>query len=55
MMSARPGRIIREIRIDLPRPRSIESLTAPAFMAYKAELMSEMKIAHAEPAASARH
>jgi NitT/TauT family transport system ATP-binding protein len=55
MMSARPGRIIREIRIDLPRPRSIESLTAPAFMAYKAELMSEMKIAHAEPAANAGH
>ena len=53
MMSARPGRIIREIRIDLPRPRSIESLTAPAFMAYKAELMSEMKIAHAEPAPGA--
>jgi NitT/TauT family transport system ATP-binding protein len=50
MMSARPGRIIREIRVELPRPRSIESLTAPAFMAYKSELMSEMKIAHAEPA-----
>jgi NitT/TauT family transport system ATP-binding protein len=49
MMSARPGRIIREIRIELPRPRSIESLTAPAFMAYKSELMSEMKIAHADP------
>jgi NitT/TauT family transport system ATP-binding protein len=46
MMSARPGRIIREIPIELPRPRSIESLTAPAFMAYKSQLMSEMKIAH---------
>jgi len=50
MMSARPGRIIREIPVELPRPRSIESLTAPAFMAYKSELMSEMKIAHADPA-----
>ncbi len=50
MMSARPGRIIREIAVDLPRPRSIGSLTSTAFMAYKSEIMAEMKIAHAEPA-----
>ena len=47
IMSARPGRITREIAVGLPRPRSIESLTTPAFAAYKAEIMSEMKIAHA--------
>ena len=47
IMSARPGRITREIDVELPRPRSIESLTTPAFAAYKAEIMAEMKIAHA--------
>jgi NitT/TauT family transport system ATP-binding protein len=47
IMSARPGRITREIAVGLPRPRSIESLTTAAFAAYKAEIMAEMKIAHA--------
>ena len=47
IMSARPGRITREIEVGLPRPRSIESLTTAAFAAYKAEIMAEMKIAHA--------
>ena len=47
IMSARPGRITREIAVELPRPRSIESLTTAEFAAYKAEIMAEMKIAHA--------
>ncbi len=47
IMSSRPGRITREIAVSLPRPRSIESLTTPAFAAYKAEIMTEMQIAHA--------
>ena len=47
VMSARPGKITREIAVELPRPRSIDSLTTPAFAAYKAEIMAEMKIAHA--------
>ena len=47
IMSARPGKITREIAVNLPRPRSIESLITPAFAAYKAEIMAEMKIAHA--------
>jgi NitT/TauT family transport system ATP-binding protein len=47
IMSARPGTITREIAVNLPRPRSIESLITPAFAAYKAEIMAEMKIAHA--------
>jgi NitT/TauT family transport system ATP-binding protein len=45
IMSARPGRIIRTIPVTLARPRSIESLTSPDFMAHKADVMSEMKIA----------
>ena len=47
IMSARPGRITRDIAVKLPRPRSIESLTTAEFAAYKAEIMAEMKIAHA--------
>ena len=31
VMSARPGRIAREMRIDLPRPRGLEARRAPAF------------------------
>ncbi|MGD0846054.1 ABC transporter ATP-binding protein [Bradyrhizobium sp.] len=44
VMSARPGRIMRTIPITLARPRSIASLTSPEFMAYKAAIMSDMKI-----------
>jgi len=47
IMSARPGKITREIAVSLARPRSIESLTTTAFAAYKAEIMAEMKVAHA--------
>jgi NitT/TauT family transport system ATP-binding protein len=31
VMSARPGRIIDRIAVDLPRPRSYETMSAPAF------------------------
>src|ERR1700744_5082079 len=47
VMSARPGRIIRTIPITLPRPRSIASLTSAEFMAYKARIMSDMKVSTA--------
>ena len=47
VMSARPGRIIRTIPITLPRPRSIASLTSAEFMAYKARIMSDMKVSAA--------
>jgi NitT/TauT family transport system ATP-binding protein len=39
---------MREIAVELSRPRSIESLTTPQFVAYKSQIMAEMKIAHAE-------
>ena len=35
---------MRTIPIALARPRSIASLTSPEFMAYKAGIMSDMKI-----------
>jgi NitT/TauT family transport system ATP-binding protein len=35
VMSASPGRIIREIPVDLPRPRNLDIRNTPAFMAYR--------------------
>jgi NitT/TauT family transport system ATP-binding protein len=40
VMSAAPGRVLEEVRIDLPRPRS---MTDPAFNAYRARLTSHME------------
>ena len=48
VMTARPGRITRDIRIDLPRPRSIDTLTTSGFTEYKAMIMAEMRGAHAQ-------
>lgn len=33
VMSARPGRIVEDLRIDLPRPRTLDTLDAPEFTA----------------------
>jgi NitT/TauT family transport system ATP-binding protein len=35
VMTARPGRIKQEIRIDLPRPRTLSTITTPEFMELK--------------------
>jgi NitT/TauT family transport system ATP-binding protein len=32
VMSARPGRIVEALDIDLPRPRTLETMTTPAFV-----------------------
>jgi len=40
VMSASPGRVLEEIRIDLPRPRS---MTDPAFNEYRVRLTSHME------------
>ena len=34
VMSARPGRILDDVRVDLPRPRSLEVMNTPAFGGY---------------------
>ena len=40
VMSAAPGRVLEEVRIDLPRPRS---MTDPAFNGYRVRLMAHME------------
>ena len=47
VMTARPGRITRDIPIALRRPRSIDDLTNADFMHFKAAIMAEMRGAHA--------
>ncbi len=38
VLSPRPGRTIREIEVDLPRPRTIETMASARFAAYTGEL-----------------
>ena len=38
VMSARPGRVVRELNIDLPRPRTIETMADTRFNAHCVEL-----------------
>ncbi len=40
VMSRAPGRIMADIAIDLPRPRSFEVLTGPTFTAYKRDVLA---------------
>lgn len=55
VMSARPGRILADIRIDLPRPRDLSIKRTPPFVAYEDEIWkliaSELSVA-SEAAAS---
>jgi NitT/TauT family transport system ATP-binding protein len=44
VMSARPGRIKTEVRIDLPHPRHYRMKTSPEFSRYKAELTEEIRV-----------
>jgi len=43
VMSARPGRIKTDLRIDLPHPRHYTMKTTPEFAAYKARLTEEIR------------
>jgi NitT/TauT family transport system ATP-binding protein len=38
VISPRPGRVVRELRIDLPRPRTLEVCETPQFHAHVAEI-----------------
>jgi ABC-type nitrate/sulfonate/bicarbonate transport system ATPase subunit len=44
VMSARPGRIKSEARIELPHPRHYTMKTSPEFSRYKAELTEEIRV-----------
>jgi ABC-type nitrate/sulfonate/bicarbonate transport system ATPase subunit len=43
VMSARPGRIVFERPVDLPRPRRYEMVTDPRFVALKAQLLAALR------------
>ena len=43
VLSARPGRIKADVRIDLPHPRHYTMKTTPEFSAYKAQLTEEIR------------
>jgi NitT/TauT family transport system ATP-binding protein len=43
MMTPRPGRIDRVLRIDLPRPRRLKMRAAPAFAAYVEEILGVLQ------------
>lgn len=42
IMSPRPGRIVREITVDAPRPRTTEFMTSSAFQDIRVELFGEI-------------
>jgi ABC-type nitrate/sulfonate/bicarbonate transport system ATPase subunit len=44
VITARPGRIKSDVRIDLPHPRHYTVKTTPEFSAYKARLTEEIRI-----------
>ena len=49
MMAARPGRIIEEVRIDEPYPRTADFMVSPQFMKYAKKLQdSLLNASHAE-------
>ena len=55
VMTARPGRIKADIRIDLPHPRSYKIKTAPEFVALKERLVEEIRAEALKVAAGADH
>jgi NitT/TauT family transport system ATP-binding protein len=43
VMSPRPGRVVEEVTVDLPRPRTEETLSAPRFVELSAHLRSQFR------------
>ncbi len=44
ILSPRPARIIREISIDLPRPRGLDVIESPGFVSYEKEIRKAVGI-----------
>ncbi len=42
VMAARPGRIVKRLEIDLPRPRTLDMMTQPEFGAYVSEIRNHL-------------
>jgi NitT/TauT family transport system ATP-binding protein len=55
VMTARPGRIKADIRVDLPHPRSYKIKTTPEFVALKERLVEEIRAEALKVAAGADH
>jgi len=43
VLASRPGRVKKEILIDLARPRSFEIVTDTKFTAYKREILADIR------------
>jgi len=43
VMSARPGRIRSRVPIELPRPRSVDLITDPTFVALKRDIFNQIR------------
>lgn len=50
VMSKRPGRIVHEARVDLPRPRRLEQMYSPQMVALTQELREQIALQRQEPA-----
>jgi NitT/TauT family transport system ATP-binding protein len=44
VLSGRPGRIVEDVRIDLPRPRTLEMMTSPEFGEFAADLRRTLNV-----------
>ncbi len=49
VMSARPGRLLEQMDIDLPRPRSLDTMQIPAFSDYTRRIRSHIYGRSAQP------
>jgi ABC-type nitrate/sulfonate/bicarbonate transport system ATPase subunit len=43
VLASRPGRVKRDVAVDLPRPRAFDLLTDPRFMAIKREVLAAIR------------
>lgn len=46
VFSPRPGRVVRTLRVALPRPRTEAMVAEPAFMAYRDEILAALGLGH---------